>query len=232
MSAQLWVTFAWLAGASLLGFMISTVFSGWLKLSRRIFLIPYVSIISLFLVFYASQTKLNLVELFQNNWVWGLLASAVVGILLILSVRYQPASTRSSGAQLAVDVAWLGLTYGLIDGLFLNVLPVFAIWEGFSNFDWVDTWWGGLGVGIFALLASLLVTAAYHLGYSEYRNLTLGRVLIGNALITSATLVSLSPWGSIVSHMIMHVAAVFRGPETMLQLPPHQRQSSRMRTAE
>lgn len=36
------VPILWVASASFLGFLISTIFSNSLKLSRRIFLIPYV----------------------------------------------------------------------------------------------------------------------------------------------------------------------------------------------
>jgi hypothetical protein len=71
------------------------------------------------------------------------------------------------------------------------------------------------------LFASLLVTLAYHLGYFEFRNKSVGLVLVGNTLITLAFLLSGNPFGSIISHTAMHVAAVLQGPETTIQLPPH-----------
>jgi hypothetical protein len=72
-----------------------------------------------------------------------------------------------------------------------------------------------------ALGASLLVTAAYHLGYQEFRGPALIQPLIGNALLTLGLLLSGSPAAAIVGHVIMHAAAVLHGMETTVQLPPH-----------
>jgi hypothetical protein len=108
-----------------------------------------------------------------------------------------------------------------MDALFLNVMPVAAVWTGFSNVGWTATWPGQIALGLLALLASLFVTLLYHLGYREFRNRKVVMVLVGNSLITLAYLVSANPLGALVSHVAMHVAAVFRGPETVLQLPPH-----------
>jgi hypothetical protein len=83
-----------------------------------------------------------------------------------------------------------------------------------------------VGVGILALLASLLVALAYHLGYCEYRNRSVGLVLAGNAVITLAYLLSASPLGALISHTLMHIAATLQGPETTLQLPPHTKQTT------
>jgi hypothetical protein len=54
---------------------------------------------------------------------------------------------------LVFDILWVGLGYGGIDALLLNIMPVAAI-----------------------LFASLL----YHLGYPESRSRRVGLVLIGN----------------------------------------------------
>jgi hypothetical protein len=39
--------------------------------------------------------------------------------------------------------------------------------------------------------------------------------------MTLAFLLSGNPLGALISHPAMHVAAVLRGPETTIQLPPH-----------
>jgi hypothetical protein len=122
---------------------------------------------------------------------------------------------------LLLDVLWVGLGYGAMDALLLNVMPVVAVWYGFSAAGWTVNWPGKISVGALALLASLLVTLLYHVGYPEFRNRKVALVLVGNALITLAYLVSANPLGAVVSHVVMHVAAVLRGPETMIQLPPH-----------
>jgi hypothetical protein len=53
------------------------------------------------------------------------------------------------------------------------------------------------------------------------RNMTVVLVLCGNATITLAYLLSGNPLGAVISHIVMHLAAVVQGPETTTQLPPH-----------
>jgi hypothetical protein len=45
--------------------------------------------------------------------------------------------------------------------------------------------------------------------------------LIGNAIVTAGYLLTGSPLAAIISHVIMHGAAVVHGMETTVQLPPH-----------
>jgi hypothetical protein len=218
---NIWLSVFWILGASLLGFGISAVFSGWLKLPRRIFLIPHIGLTSVFLIWFFRANGIHLSALLSENWIWGVIAGVIIGAFLVNNVRSQPASRQSAGGELVLDIAWLGLAYGIIDALFLNVMPVLAIWIGFSQVGWVGSWVGKIGVGILALLASLLVTLTYHIGYSEFRNRSMGLVLVGNSLITLAYLLSTNPLGALLSHAGMHVAATLQGPETTVQLPPH-----------
>lgn len=221
MAKSLWLSLGWVLAAGLLGFGISAVFSGWLKLSRRTFLVPYLSLSGAFLYGFWRWSQMDLVAFLAKNWYWGLLAGAIVGAFLVRNIQSQPASARSTGNGLLLDVLWVGLGYGAMDALLLNVMPVVAIWTGFSGVEWASAWLGKIALGALSLLASLLVTLLYHLGYPEFRNRKVTLVLVGNALITLAYLLSTNPLGALVSHVGMHVAAVFRGPETMIQLPPH-----------
>jgi hypothetical protein len=219
----------WVLGAGLLGLAISALFSGWLRLPRRLFLIPYLLLSGAFLYSFWRWSQIDLLLLFTQKWYWGLAAGILVAVFLISNVRSQPESARSTGAGLLFDVLWLGLVYGAIDALLLNVMPVLAIWTGLSEAGWLATWPSKIAAGALGLLASLLVTLLYHLGYPEFRNRKVILVLIGNSLITLAYLVSASPLGALVSHVAMHLAAVFRGPETMIQLPPHYAAAGRIR---
>lgn len=213
----------WLIAASLLGFGISAVFAGWLRLPRRRFLVPYVVLVSLFLYAFVALNEIDFIRLLTANWLWGTLAGTLVSILLVKTVRAQPLSRQSSGMDLLVDTGWAGLVYGMVDALFLNVIPVVAVWLGASSFGWAATPLGKITVGAAGLAASLLVTLAYHLGYPEFRNQTVGMVLVGNCIITLAFLLSGGPLGSLISHTVMHIAAVLQGAETTIQLPPHYR---------
>jgi hypothetical protein len=221
MTNVFWLAIGWVIAASLLGFAISALFSGRLKLSRRIFLIPYVVLTSVFLYGFALWSNIDFGTLLAENWIVGVFAGLLVGLFLVRNVRSQPASRQSSGRGLVLDLAWLGLVYGLIDALFLNVMPVLAVGVGFAEIGWSASIPGKIAVGILALAASLLVALTYHVGYPEFRNRKVGLVLIGNALITLAYLLSTNPLGALISHTMMHLAAVFQGPETTIQLPPH-----------
>ena len=67
------------------------------------------------------------------------------------------------------DILWLGVVYGIADALLLNVLPVVAVWRAFAHSGWTTGWPGKLAAGASSLVASLGVTAAYHLGYPEFQ---------------------------------------------------------------
>lgn len=221
MNKEFWVMVGWLIAASLLGFGISAVFAGWLRFERRRFLVPYVGLVSLFLYGFVSLNEIDSVSMLMTNRWWGILAGTLVSIFLVKTVREQPRSRHVSGLALIFDIGWAGLVYGLIDALFLNVMPVVIIWIGASSFGWAATPAGKFIFGGAGLFASLLVTLAYHLGYPEFRNRKVGMVLIGNSVITLAFLLSGNPLGSIISHTAMHLAAVLQGAETTIQLPPH-----------
>jgi hypothetical protein len=217
------ISIIWILAASLLGFGISAIFSGWLKWSRRIFLIPYIGLTTAFLFWFFRANEINIITLLMENWIWGVVAGVIVSALLVKNVRSQPASRDVTGGEFVFDIAWLGLAYGLIDALFLNVMPVLAVWISFSQVS-LPGWLGKIGAGILALFASLWVTLTYHLGYTEFRNRRIGLVLVGNSLITLAYLLSTNPLGALIGHTVMHIAASIQGPETTIQLPPHAQQ--------
>jgi hypothetical protein len=100
-------------------------------------------------------------------------------------------------------------------------MPVLAIQAVFAGTSWANTLLGKIGLGVLAMLGSLLITLTYHLGYPEFRNKKIVKVLVGNSIMTLAVLLAGNPLGALISHPVMHIAAVLRGPETTIQLPPH-----------
>jgi len=211
----------WIAAAALLGFLIAAVFAGVLRLPRSIYLIPYVLIASLFIYAYVRWSGLAVGELFRHHWVWGLAGALLFGAFTVNNVLSQPVSPRSEGISLAFDLLWSGVVYGLVDALLLSVLPVLATWQAFSLLNWTASWPGKILVGVLAVFASLLVTAAYHLGYPEYRGGGLFGPAIGNTAMTLGYLVTNNPLAAILSHIAMHIAGVLHGPASVVQLPPH-----------
>jgi hypothetical protein len=209
----------WIGGISLISFLISAFFSGYLAWKRRLFLIPYLGISSILIFFYFRINPI--VEGFwSHNWLKGLIAFIIIGAFLVRNVWSQPYTRKEGDNWFIADLLWYGLAYGIIDGLLLNVLPVVTVAKfGISGYD--PGLWSMILSGLTGITASLIVTLFYHMGYKEFRNRSVLKVLLGNALITLAFIVSGNPIAAVLCHATMHVAAVIRGPETTLQLPPH-----------
>jgi len=204
----------WLLGAGVFGFVLAAYFGDRLHLSRRWFLVPYNLGIIAFLTAYTLLTGLDINTLIQRNLVWGLIAGVMVGAILVANVLSQPPSESGTG----FDLLWAGIVYGTLDALLLSVMPVVAIWE---TFGFGQNIVAQVGIATLALLGSVYVTAVYHLGYPEFRGPQVGMAVFGNVVITLAVLLTGNPLAAVISHAIMHMAAVLHGPETTIQLPPH-----------
>jgi hypothetical protein len=219
---KIWYAYlGWIAVAALFGFAISAIFAGVLRLPRSIYLIPYVALSSLLLYAYVRWSRLAIGDLVRHHWVWGLVGAILLAAFTVRNILSQPASTRSEGFTLAFDLLWSGVVYGLVDALLLSVLPVLATWQAFTLLNWTANWPGKILVGVIAVFASLLVTAAYHLGYPEYRGAGLFGPAIGNTAMTLGYLITNNPLAAILSHIAMHIAGVLRGAASVVQLPPH-----------
>jgi hypothetical protein len=219
---KIWYAYlGWVAAAALLGFAVSFIFAGVLRLPRNVYLIPYIAFISLFLYAFAIWSGLAMGDLIRHHWVWGLVGALLLAAFTINNIRSQPVSTRSEGFPLVFDIFWSGVAYGLIDALLLSVLPVLATWQAFTLLNWTANWPGKILVGALAILASLFVTVAYHLGYPEYRGAGLFGPSIGNTAMTLGYLLTNNPLAAVLSHIAMHIAGVLHGPASVVQLPPH-----------
>ena len=210
----------WVSLAALAGFASSGIFSSWLHWGRSAFVLGYAMLAGSFLTAYVMIGEVCPTVQLRRHWRAGLVGGVLVGIVLASGVTTQPASPRPQGMALVGALAWLGVVYGALDALLLSVVPVLSVY-GSRPPEELRRWtararWGGV-----ALLASLAVTAAYHLGFAEFRGPTLVQPLIGNAAVTAGYLVTGSPLAAILAHVIMHGAAVLQGMEGTVQLPPH-----------
>jgi hypothetical protein len=222
MAKALPLNFVWILAAALLGFAITAIFGGLIRLPRNIFLVVYLALAVPFLYAFARWSNINFSETIQHNWVWGLVGAVVIGAFTVRNILSQPASAHSQGLSLVIDIAWLGIVYGALDALLLSVLPVLATWQAFSATGLTHTLPGKILVGVIALAASLLVTIAYHYGYPEFRGA--GGVMgpsIGNGVMSIGYILTNNPIAAVFSHIAMHIAGVVQGPATVMQLPPH-----------
>jgi hypothetical protein len=76
-------------------------------------------------------------------------------------------------------------------------------------------------IGAVALVASMLMTAVYHSGYSDLRSEKLRKPIAGDVVWSVPTLVTLNPIGAPIAHAGLHVSAVLHSYETETFLPPH-----------
>ena len=210
----------WVSLAALAGFAGSGIFASWLHWGRNAFVLGYAALAGLFLTAYVMIAGVHPTVQLRRHWRAGLVGGVLAGIILAYGVMTQPASARPSGMALAGALAWLGVVYGVLDALLLSVVPVLSVY-GSRPPEQLRRRTARVGWGGVALLASLVVTAAYHLGFTEFRGPTLLQPLIGNAVVTAGYLLTGSPLAAILAHVIMHVAAVFQGMEGTVQLPPH-----------
>jgi hypothetical protein len=222
MSKVFLLNISWIFAAALLGFAVAAIFAGILNLPRSVYLVIYLVLTAPFIYAFVRWSNLSIGDIIRHNWVWGLVAAVLVGAFTVRNVLSQPASPHSEGLSLAFDVVWLGVVYGTLDALFLSVLPVLATYQAFSALEWTHTIGGKVLIGIIALIASLFVTVAYHLGYPEYR--VTGGVIgptIGNGVMSLGYVLVNNPISAVFSHIAMHIAGVLHGPATVMQLPPH-----------
>ncbi|MEW6669345.1 MAG: CPBP family glutamic-type intramembrane protease [Thermodesulfobacteriota bacterium] len=216
-----WGHLVWVLAGALLGMAVAAVFAGVLRLPRNLYLVPYVVLVSAFLWGYVRWSGVDLDHLIRDRRGWGLLGAVVVGAFVVSSVLRQPSSPTPQGFELMFDLLWLGVVYGTLDGLLLSVLPVYATWKALSGEGWTARWPGRIGAGILALLASSVVTAAYHLGYPEFRGPQVMMPVFGVGVMSLSYILTRNPLSPVLSHVAMHVAAVLHGLQSVLQLPPH-----------
>lgn len=216
-----WGQLLWVLGAALLSWACAAFFAGVLHWPRPLFLVPYVLLAGGFLLAWLRWGGVDWRHELTHNWGWGLLAALVVGAFVVRNVLQQPRTPMPQGMDLVFTLLWLGLVYGLVDGLLLSVLPIAATWQACTRLGWTEPWPGRMATGGLALLASLVVTVAYHLGYPEFQGLAVLGPVVGVGVMSIAYLFSRCPLAPVLSHIAMHVAAVLYGLATAIQLPPH-----------
>jgi len=216
----------WILAAAGLSFVVAATFAGGLGLKRNGYLVAYILIAGGFVAEYYFWSATNILDQLQRGWISGLVAAGVTGLIAVRSVLSQPYGPRSQRARLVLDVIWSGTFYGLVDGMLLSVFPIMATQNALTEFAWTDGILGQMGLGALALLASLVVALAYHLGYAEFRSRRVIWALAGNGIFSLAFIVSGNPLAAVLPHIAMHVAAVVHGPDATLQLPPHTKRTS------
>lgn len=201
-----------------MGFLTSFVLSDLLELSRNWFVLFHATFVMAFAVAYFRWAEIDVVEGLRKHWLRGVIGGVIFAGLLAMAVQQMDANPRSEGLTFVGDLVWLGIVYGTVDALLLNVLPVVAIWQASSSLSHTGTLKGKVVTGLLALVASALVTAAYHAGYREFRGADMREPMTGT-MITVGYLLSGNPITAFAGHLALHIASVIHG--ATVTLPPH-----------
>lgn len=212
----------WLLGGLAIAFAIPFVFADLVNTPRDLYYAIYVAAVFIFAGVWAQQTHRSLRVFLTRGWQWALPLSAVAGVVLMLTVLREPSTAHPHGLTFAGAILWRGIVYGAADGVLLSVFPILAVFGLFGSEPLRQRSKKAVaGIGALALVASLLFTAVYHVGYPDFRGSKVQKPLTGDVIWSVPTLVTLSPLGAPIAHIGLHVSAVVHSYQTDLFLPPH-----------
>ena len=224
--ARVWhgvsVHWPWLAGGFVVAFLVPYVLADVLGMNRDLFYGVYaLSVIALF-VLWSRSTGYDLVAAAKRRWVLAVaLGLAVAAVMAVIVLRTDDATSRPDGLEFAGAIAWRGVLYGATDGLLLSVFPILVVFAAFAGTRLDRRLSGKIVIGAVALVMSLAMTAVYHAGYSDFRSEKMRKPLVGDAIWSVPTLVTLNPIGAPIAHVGLHTSAVLHSYETETFLPPH-----------
>jgi len=212
----------WIGAGLAVGFLVPFVFADRLALQRDLYYAVYAAAVIGFFAAWARATEQPLREMVHRRWRLAVLLGLVFGAALAFMVlRAADATSRPAGIALAGAVLWRGVVYGAIDGLLLSSFPILAVFAAFEGTELRRRRRGKVLIGVVALVASLGMTAVYHLGYSDFRSGKVRSPIAGDVAWSMPTLLTLNPIGAPIAHATMHVTAVLHSYNTDLFLPPH-----------
>ena len=161
----------WIAVGVAIGFLVPFVFADRLSIQRDVYYAIYAVVVLGFIGAWAHATEQPLREMARRRWRLAVLLGLVFGaVLAFMVLRAADPTTRPAGMTLVGAVLWRGVVYGAIDGLWLSSFPIVAVFAAFEGTQIRERRRGKLLIGVVALIASLGMTAAYHLGYSDFRS--------------------------------------------------------------
>jgi hypothetical protein len=213
---------AWLAVGVIVSFALPYVLADRLGLPRDLYYGLYGAGVLAFCAGWLLDTGQSLRELVSRRVTLaiglGLLAAAA-SVAIVLAT--EDASSGPGGIELAGAVVWRGLFYGAVDGLLLTAFPIIVVFAALSESRLRRRKRGFAAVAAIALTASLLFTATYHLGYSDFRSAKIRKPVAGDLIWAAPVIATANPIGAPIAHAGLHVAAVTHSYDTDLFLPPH-----------
>lgn len=214
---------AWLGFGFVVAFAVPFLLADRLGINRDLFYGLYALVVAGLFWSWSRSTGYDLAAALRRRWLAAvLLGLAMAGILMVMVLRTEDATARPAGVELLGAVLWRGVVYGATDGFLLSVFPILVVFAAFAGTRLDRRFAGKVVIGVVALVASLVMTAVYHAGYSDFRSSKVRKPLAGDLVWSVPTLVTLNPVGSPIAHVGLHVSAVLHSYQTDTFLPPHE----------
>ena len=211
----------WLAAGLILIFLIPFGLTDLVSVNRDLYYGIYIGAVFGFFGAWVRYANESARAVLTHNWRAGIAVGLLFVGAMVAIVLNEPATDRPGGLEFVAAIAWRGVLYGLADGLILSAFPILAVFAAFKGGRALSHRRGKIAVGALALGVSLLFTAVYHLGYSDFRGDKLRKPLAGDVVWSVPTLATLSPLGAPIAHAGLHVTAVVHSYDTDVFLPPH-----------
>ena len=213
---------AWLAGGVVVSFCVPFLLADQLELSRDLYYGLYGAIVVALCAGWMRDTGQSLRALVTRHLRWALgLGLAAAALCVLLVVGTEDATSPPGGIEFIGAILWRGFFYGAVDGLLLTAFPILVVLAAFSGSRLRARRSGRATIGAIALVASLLFTATYHLGYSDFRSEKVRRPITGDLIWAAPVVATANPIGAPIAHTALHVTAVVHSYDTDLFLPPH-----------
>ena len=206
----------WPAVVAAAGFATSAVGTSLLHLNRNWFVAVWAAVAAGTLAAWVLSEGWDPLVQLRRRWMAGLIVGVIAGVPLALAATRGPAAAGGAGAG---ELLWLGLVYGAVDAVMLSVVPVLALYGARPGDDLGHA--SRIRMAGLALLASLVIAAAYHLGFADFRNASLVQPLVTTLILTMAYLLSGSPLAPIVGRVMLNAAVLLHGVGAAGPLPPH-----------
>jgi len=212
----------WLFAGLVLAFALPYLLTDLATINRDLYYGIYAfSVFGLFALWlgFAVETPRALLT---RNWRAGALLGVIFAGATAAIALTEKATAHPHGWRFVGAIVWRGIVYGAADGVLLSVFPILAVVAAFSARPLRErSRRAVIGIGALALAVSLLFTAVYHLGYSDFRGEKVRKPLIGDVVWSAPTLATVSPIGAPLAHIGLHVSAVVHAYNTDTFLPPH-----------
>lgn len=212
----------WLAAGLVLAFALPYLLTDLATLKRDLYYSIYAAAVFGFFALWLRYAVDQPRGLLTRNWQKGILLGIMFACATAAIALSEKATTHPHGLRFVAAVVWRGVVYGAADGVLLSVFPILGVVAAFSSRPLRERRKRAIaGIGALALAVSLLFTAVYHVGYSDFRGEKLRKPLIGDVIWSAPTLATLSPIGAPLAHIGLHVSAVVHAYDTNTFLPPH-----------